>query len=64
MLNVDDRDFSIMIPLRISRKSYPVLYAWSDSESKGQEDKVIGGLTYDYHLYQVIGGGLLHYTLL
>ena len=30
MSNVDDRAFSIMIPLRNPQKSDPVLYVWSD----------------------------------
>ena len=59
MSNVDDRDFSIMIHLQIPRKSDPVLYVWSNSESEGEEDEVVAGLTYDYHVAQVIWDGLL-----
>ena len=63
MWNMDDRAFRIMIPLQIPRKLDPVLYVWSNSESEGEEDEVIAGLSYDYHFVQVIGGGLLHSTL-
>ena len=48
-----------MIPLQIPQKLDPVLYVWRNSESKGEEDEVIAGLTYDYRSIQVIGGGLL-----
>ena len=41
-----------------------VLYVWSDSESKEEEDEVIAGLNYNYHVAQVIRDGLLHSTLL
>ena len=63
MSNMEDRAFSIMIPLQIPRKSDPVLYNWSNYNPKGEEDEVIEGLTYNYHVTQVIGDGLLHYTL-
>ena len=52
-----------MIPLQIPRKSDPVLYVLSDSESEGEEGEVIAGLTNNYHDSQVIGGGLLQSTL-
>ena len=54
MSNVDDRAFSIILSLQTLRKYYLVLYVWSDSESKGGEDKFIAVLTYDYHVSQVI----------
>ena len=63
MSTMDDRDFSIMIPLQIPRKPDLVLYVWSNSESEGGEDEVIAGLTYNYDVVQVIGEGLLHSTL-
>ena len=63
MWNMDDRAFRIMIPLQIPRKLDPVLYVWSNSDSEGEEDEVIAGLSYDYHFVQVIGDGLLHSTL-
>ena len=53
-----------MIPLQIPQKLHLVLYVWSDSESEREEYEVIGGLTYDYRISQVIGDGLLFYTLL
>ena len=63
MSNVGDRAFSIMISFRIPRKLDSVLYVWSDSESTGEEENVIAGLTYDYYVAHVIGNGLLYYTL-
>ena len=63
MSNVDDRAFSIMIHFQIPRKLDPVLYVSSNSKSKLGEEKVIAGLTCDYHVAQVIEGGLLHSTL-
>ena len=54
MSNVDDKAFSIMILPWISRKSYPVLYVWSDSKSERGKYKVIAGLTCNYHIAQVI----------
>ena len=64
MSNVDNRVFSIMTTLQIPRKLDPVLYVWSDSKSEGEEDEVIAGMNYDYHVAQVIGDGLLHSNLL
>ena len=64
MSNVDDRAFSIMIPLQILRKLDPVLYVWSNSEFEGKEDEVIVGLTDNYHVAHIIGDVLLHYILL
>ena len=52
------------IPLQIPWKLDPVLSVWSNYESKGGEDKVIASLPYNYHFAQVIGYGLLQYTLL
>ena len=45
MSNVDNRAFIVIIPLQIPQKSYPVLYIWNDSESKGVEEKFIAGMT-------------------
>ena len=59
---MDNRDFGIMIPTQIPRKSDSVLYVWRNYESEGEEDKFIAGLTYNYHATQVIGYGLLHST--
>ena len=36
--NIKNSAFSIMIPLKFSRKLDPVLYVWSNSKSKGEED--------------------------
>ena len=63
MLNVDNRAFSIMIPLQILRKSDLVLYVWSDFEFEGEEDEVIAGMNYNYCFTQLIGYGILYYTL-
>ena len=52
-----------MIPLQIPRKSDLVLYVCSDSKSEREEDEVIAGLTYNYHVSQVIRDIILHYIL-
>ena len=64
MSNVEDRAFSIMVPLRILRKLDPVLYVWIYSEYKGVEKKVVAGLAYDHHISQVIEDVLLHSNFL
>ena len=57
--NIDNRSFSIMIPLQILRKSDPVLCAWSNSKSRGEDGKIIAGMTYGCHFVPVIGDSLL-----
>ena len=47
MSDVDNRAFSIMTPLQIPHKLYPVLDAWSNYESKGEDEEVIAALTYN-----------------
>ena len=64
MSNVENRPFIIMTPPQIPQKLDPILCVWSNYESKGEEEKVITGMTYDYHVAHVIGDGLLHSTLL
>ena len=64
MQNVDNRAFSIMIPPQILWKSDPVIYVWSNYESKGEEEEVTAGLTNNFHVSKVIGYGLMHYNLL
>ena len=63
MSNVNYRDFRTMIPIQILRKLDLVLYVWSNYKSKGDEYKVIAGMTYDYHVAQVIGYGPMNFTL-
>ena len=47
MSDVDNRAFSIMTPLQIPHKLYPVLDVWSNYESKGEDEEVIAALTYN-----------------
>ena len=42
----------------------PFLYVWRNSDSKREEERVIAGVTCDYHIVQMIGDGILNSTLL